>query len=187
MRALPIVLLLAGAAALVVFARKAVAAPAPDEPVFSDDLFPVGGLMDWLENLRQSSVANYEKYKYAIAAAEQAHGIPDGLLARLLYQESRYRSDIIDGTTRSSAGALGIAQFIPATAADMGINPLDPFQSIEGAARYLKIQYNSFGDWRLALAAYNAGPGNVRKHNGIPPFTETQKYVAEIAADVGLA
>jgi len=186
-RALPVLALVAGLTALVVFARKAVAAPAPDEPVFSDDLFSVGGLMDWLTNLRESSTANYEKYRDVIAAAEQAQGIPEGLLARLLYQESHYRSDIIDGSTRSGTGALGIAQFMPATAADMGIDPLNPFQAIDGAARYLRLQYNSFRDWRLALAAYNAGPGNVRKYNGVPPFTETLKYVAEIAADVGLA
>lgn len=167
------------------FTRQAVAAPAPEASSAPEPWS--GGLMNWLDNLRYDTSKNYEVYRLAIAAAELARGIPTGLLARLLYQESHYRTDIIDGSTRSATGALGLAQFMPATAAELGIDPLDPFQAIEGAARYLRRMYDAFGDWRLALAAYNAGPGNVKKYNGVPPFTETQKYVAEIASDVGLA
>lgn len=124
-------------------------------------------------------------YLEAIDRAERENGLPHHLLARLLYQESRFREDIITGATVSSAGAMGIAQIVPKW--HPGVDPLDPFASIDYAARYLRQLFNQFGDWKLALAAYNAGPGNVTKHGGIPPFAETQAYVAEIARDVGLA
>lgn len=130
---------------------------------------------------------NEDRWRPVIARAEQAHGVPSGLLHRLLYQESRFRSDIINGETTSSAGAEGIAQFMPATAAGLGVDPLDPEQAIAGAARYLRDLYRQFGSWRLALAAYNAGPGNVKKYGGVPPFPETQNYVAQITADVAVA
>lgn len=131
--------------------------------------------------------ANEARYRGAIAAAEARYGIPAGLLHRLLYQESRFRTDIITGALRSPAGAVGIAQFLPSTAAELGIDPLDPMQAIEGAARYLRQQFDRFGSWALALAAYNAGPGNVQRYGGIPPFDETKRYVAEILSDVRLA
>lgn len=130
---------------------------------------------------------NEERWAPVIDAAERRHGLPPGLLRRLLYQESRFRTDIITGTLRSPAGAVGIAQFMPATAARFGVDPLDPVGAIDGAARYLKTLHAEFHDWRLAVAAYNAGEGNVRKYRGVPPFAETQRYVAEIGADVKLA
>lgn len=145
--------------------------------------------------------AEYPKYASAIEVAEDANSIPRDLLARLLYQESHYRADIIDGRTRSGAGATGIAQFMPATAADLGVNPLDPLQSIAGAGRYLKQMFNIFGNWGDALAAYNWGPGNMRNFlQGKPirvsggrsvvftqPPTETRNYVAQISNDVTIA
>jgi soluble lytic murein transglycosylase-like protein len=125
-----------------------------------------------------------EIYRGAIKTAEANNGLPDGLLSRLLYQESRFRSDIINGATRSSAGALGIAQFMPATAQQMGINPLDPFQAIPAAARYLRGLYDQFGTWQQALAAYNWGPGNVSRKGLTAAPQETQNYVAQITSDV---
>lgn len=126
-------------------------------------------------------------YLAAIDQAEKKHGLPKNLLARLLYQESRYRADIISGKKRSPAGAIGIAQFMPATAAEMGINPLDPWQSIDAAGRYLARLYGRFGNWPEALAAYNWGQGNVsRKGLGKAP-QETRNYFAQILGDLGLA
>lgn len=128
-----------------------------------------------------------EQYRAAIREAETARGLPTGMLARLLYQESHFRPDIISGKTRSSVGALGIAQFMPATAAEMGINPLDPFQAIPAAAKYLSSLYRITGDWAEALAAYNWGIGNVtRKGLSVAP-DETVKYYTNILTDIGLA
>lgn len=127
------------------------------------------------------------KYAPAIAASEDKYGIPAGMLERLLYQESRYRADIIDGRTRSPVGALGIAQFMPATAAQMGINPLDPFQAIDGAGRYLAGLYRQTGGWTEALAAYNWGIGNVSRRGIARAPTETRNYYTQILADVNNA
>lgn len=113
------------------------------------------------------------------------HGLPRDLLARLLWQESRYREDIITGRTRSSVGALGIAQFMPATAADFGVDPLEPFQAIEGAARYLGQLFRQFGNWPEALAAYNWGPGNVKRKGLAAAPLETRNYYTQILADIG--
>lgn len=124
------------------------------------------------------------QYASAIAAAEDRAGLPRDLLARLLYQESRYRADIINGTTRSPVGALGIAQFMPATAAEMGIDPLNTMQAIDGAARYLARLYGSFGTWAEALAAYNWGAGNVRRKGLAVAPRETRLYYSQILADV---
>jgi hypothetical protein len=74
---------------------------------------------------------------------------------------------------------------MPGTAAELGVDPSDPMQNIDGAARYLKRQYDTFGEWGLALAAYNAGPGAVKKYGGVPPFEETRNYVAKIMGDSG--
>ncbi len=66
---------------------------------------------------------------------------------------------------------------MPDTARDLGVDPDVPSQNLEGGARYLAAQYRTFGSWRLALAAYNAGPDAVERHGGIPPFAETQEYI----------
>lgn len=106
---------------------------------------------------------NYVKWQPNIAAATIKHGLPPGLLDALLYRESHYRTDIINGDRVSAAGAQGIAQFMPATARELGINPLDPAQAIDGAGRYLAQLRKSLGNWPHAVAAYNWGVGNVRK------------------------
>ncbi|MDO5604994.1 MAG: lytic transglycosylase domain-containing protein [Paracoccus sp. (in: a-proteobacteria)] len=109
-------------------------------------------------------------------AAARKHGIPEALFLRLVNQESRWNPN-----ARSHKGAMGLAQLMPGTAAQLGVNPHDPLQNLDGGARYLRMMYNQFGDWRLALAAYNAGPGAVQKHGGIPPYRETRNYVRIIA------
>ena len=108
-------------------------------------------------------------------AAARRHGIPEDLFLRLVRQESGWNPRAV-----SRKGALGLAQLMPATAALLGVDPADPRQNLEGGARYLAQQYRAFGSWRLALAAYNAGPGAVLRHGGIPPYAETQGYVVAI-------
>jgi len=93
--------------------------------------------------------------------------------------ESAYRQDAI-----SSAGAIGLGQLMPATARDLGVDPRDPLQNLDGSARYLAMMLERFGDPRLALAAYNAGPDAVRQYGGIPPYRETQNHLARVLAVV---
>lgn len=127
------------------------------------------------------------QYRAWIAAAESSNGIPGGLLARLLWQESRYRPEIIDGRVKSPAGAMGIAQFMPATAAEWGVDPLDAESSIAGAGRYLAWLKARTGAWAMALAAYNWGIGNVMRKGMDRAPKETRDYFAQILSDVGLA
>ena len=93
--------------------------------------------------------------------------------------ESAYRQDAI-----SSAGAIGLGQLMPATARDLGVDPRDPLQNLDGSARYLAMMLETFGDPHLALAAYNAGPDAVRQYGGVPPYRETQNHVARVMAVV---
>lgn len=121
-----------------------------------------------------------EQYIPTIKAAAKKYNIPESTFAELLRQESdHFSEDVITGKRKSKAGALGIAQFMPATAEDEGIDPLKPEEAIEGSAKYLRKLIDQFGgDTSLGLAAYNAGPGNVEKAgNKIPDFPETQQYV----------
>lgn len=103
------------------------------------------------------------------------HGIPEDLFLRLIQQESGWNPG-----AKSHAGALGLAQLMPQTAATLGVNPHDPHQNMEGGARYLRAQYERFRSWKLALAAYNAGPEAVAKYDGVPPYAETRGYVKAI-------
>lgn len=105
-------------------------------------------------------------------------GIDPDLFLRLVGAESSFNPDAV-----SPKGAAGLAQLMPGTAAELGVDPTDPIQNLRGGARYLRQQLDEFGDPVLALAAYNAGPGNVRKYGGVPPFAETRNYVAKIMGD----
>ena len=98
------------------------------------------------------------------------------LLQSLVKQESGFSNAAI-----SPVGALGFCQLMPATATELGVDPSDPTQNLDGGARYLATQLDSFGRIDFALAAYNAGPGNVQKYGGVPPFEETQNYVRRIS------
>lgn len=108
-------------------------------------------------------------------AAARKHQVPEDLFLRLVQQESGWNP-----TAVSHKGAVGLAQLMPGTARYLRVNPMDPRENLEGGARYLRKQFDTFRSWKLALAAYNAGPGAVEKHGGIPPFKETQNYVAVI-------
>lgn len=117
------------------------------------------------------------KGKYLPAAKEAArrHGVPEELFARLVQQESGWNPGAV-----SPKGATGLAQLMPDTARLVGVDPHDPNANLDGGARYLRMMYNRFGNWRDALAAYNAGPEAVEKHGGVPPYAETQNYVKVI-------
>lgn len=108
-------------------------------------------------------------------AAARTHGVPEDLFLKLVHQESRWND-----RAESHKGAFGLAQLMPATAAKLGVDHTDPMQNLDGGARYLKMMHDRFGSWRLALAAYNAGPGAVEKHGGVPPYKETENYVRVI-------
>jgi soluble lytic murein transglycosylase-like protein len=125
------------------------------------------------------------RYADLIDQAAAQHGVPPDLLGRLLYQESRFRPEIIDGRVRSPAGALGIAQFMPATARERGVDPLRPESAIPGAAKYLRELRDRFGGWDVALAAYNWGQGNVARKGLDSMPAETRAYLAQILGDVG--
>ena len=115
------------------------------------------------------------QYLQSAKDAARRNGIPEDLFLRLVTQESGWNPQ-----ARSHKGATGLAQLMPGTARLLGVDPRDPAQNLDGGARYLAEQYRAFGDWRLALAAYNAGPEAVRKYGGIPPYRETQNYVVAI-------
>ncbi|SET17821.1 Transglycosylase SLT domain-containing protein [Paracoccus homiensis] len=116
------------------------------------------------------------QYTSHARAAARKHGIPEDLFLRLVQQESGWNP-----RAKSHKGAMGLAQLMPGTAAKLGVNPNDPIDNLNGGARYLRMMYNQFGNWKLALAAYNAGPGAVTKYGGIPPYRETRNYVRIIA------
>jgi cell wall-associated NlpC family hydrolase len=116
-------------------------------------------------------------YARLFATASSRHHLPDGLLAAVAKAESGF-----DPSAVSPAGAQGLMQLMPATARGLGVDPRDPAQAIDGAARLLARNLRDFGSVPLALAAYNAGPAAVRKYGGVPPYTETQTYVARVQA-----
>jgi hypothetical protein len=120
---------------------------------------------------------DYREMARMIAIQE---GVDPDLFTRLVEAESSFNQD-----ARSPVGAIGFSQLMPATAAELGVDPYDDEDNLRGGARYLRQQLDTFGDPALALAAYNAGPGNVRKHGGIPPFKETQNYVSKIMGGYG--
>ena len=131
---------------------------------------------------QMGNVAVPAAYAGTIQQAATANGIPASLLAALLYHESRFEPGAV-----SSAGAEGIAQFMPATAAGMGVDPTNPTQSIEGAAQLLGSYTRQFGSYSDALAAYDAGSSAVERYGGIPPYAETQAYVPAVLSLAGLS
>ena len=116
-------------------------------------------------------------YGQLIAETAQRYSLSHALLDAVVWQESRYRAN-----AKSPVGAYGLMQLMPATARSLGVtDSSDPAQNLAGGAAYLRMQLNRFdNDLERALAAYNAGPGAVIKHGGIPPYRETRNYVRSI-------
>jgi len=115
---------------------------------------------------------------YAVKVHELAarFDLSPTLIEALVWQESRWRENAV-----SPVGARGLAQLMPGTARELGVDSSDPFANLEGGARYLRQQLDRFdGDLEKALAAYNAGPGRVIRANGVPRIRETQTYVTAI-------
>ncbi len=141
-------------------------------------LFNEGGVVEapatpeQLTAVRQKIMEDYGFDPMELALEQN---VDPELVLRVIYQENKGRQGPV-----SEKGAIGLMQLMPETAKELGVDPNDPKQNVIGGIKYLKQQLQDFGTVPLALAAYNAGPGNVRKYNGIPPFEETRDYVSII-------
>lgn len=121
----------------------------------------------------QRKLATYKPY---IKAAAARYDLPEELIAGVIWQESRANPRAV-----SHCGAMGLMQLMPGTARHLGVsNAFHPGQNIDGGAKYLRQMLDKFGKVEHAVAAYNAGPGNVQKYGGIPPFRETRDYVPKV-------
>lgn len=152
---------------------------------FRDGLDDVNNLisqMDWQNIDNHPLLQEAGQFKDIIVDAAQRYAISPDLLAAVIKKESSFNPDVT-----SLSGAMGLAQLMPDTASSLGVkNPYDAYDSINGGAKYLAGQLQTFGgDIASALAAYNAGPEAVKKYGGIPPYGETQDYVATITSWLG--
>lgn len=124
-----------------------------------------------------------EQLKEIARQKARTYGVNEDIFLRLVGAESGWNP-----RAKSGAGAEGLGQLMPGTAQGLGVtNPYDPVQNLTGSARYLSQQLKRFGSYDKALAAYNAGPGNVERYGGIPPFKETQNYVKKILGGTDIA
>jgi len=117
--------------------------------------------------------------QFYIDTIGRSYGIPQDIWRGLIATESSYNPNAV-----SHMGAIGLTQLMPGTARELGVDPYDPFQNLDGGARYLSQQYERFGDWDLALAAYNTGPGTVQRH-GVT--SAGRKYIDTVKAKAGQA
>jgi cell wall-associated NlpC family hydrolase len=121
-------------------------------------------------------------YDDLFTAATNRYHLPAGLLKSVARAESSFNP-----RAHSPAGAVGLMQLMPATARELGVDPSDPAEAVDGAARLLRSHLDRFGSVRLAVAAYNAGAGAVRRYDGVPPYSETRTYVQRVLSGMGAA
>ena len=139
-------------------------------------LFDVNGPPPKSSNVKVGNFPLLNAWNDYIEEASLLHGVPQELIKAICIAESG-----MNPLAESHAGAKGLMQLMPATAKDLGVTDIwNPQQNINGGTKYIAQMISMFGDYKTALAAYNAGPGNVRKHKGIPPFEETQIYVERV-------
>ncbi len=139
-------------------------------------LFDVDGPAPTPKMVNPRAFPLLDSFDHLLLEAAGRTGLHPALLKAVCLAESGMNPNAV-----SRAGAQGLMQLMPATAVHLAVtDPFDPEQSIDGGARYLATQLDTFDSMRLALAAYNAGPGNVRKYNGVPPFDETRDYVVKV-------
>jgi soluble lytic murein transglycosylase-like protein len=139
-------------------------------------VFDVNGPPPTRKQVTNKNFPKIDQFDGLIVAASQQYLLSAALIKAVVMAESG-----MNPNAKSHAGAQGLMQLMPATARGLGVtDPWDPEQNINGGSKYLRKNIDRFGDIRLALAAYNAGPGNVIKYKGIPPFEETQVYVERV-------
>jgi soluble lytic murein transglycosylase-like protein len=153
----------------------------PDEVPHPEPEVATAALVDRLADIDPTVLAA-TPYGDIIAAMSEAHGVDPMLVRALIQVESNYRS-----RARSNKGAMGLMQLMPATAREYQVrNPYDPKANIAAGVKHFKSLLDRLGAVDLALAAYNAGEGAVKKFNGIPPYRETRNYVSKILSLAGI-
>jgi soluble lytic murein transglycosylase-like protein len=166
--------------------NRAVAAPRlPEETVSPGDARPDAQAVPppaTASDIPGTRKAIRRRIDQAVRNASRRYGLSAGLIRSVIRHESNF-----DPQARSPAGAQGLMQLMPATAQELGVSdPFDIQQNIDGGSRYLRHMLDQFdGDLRKALAAYNAGPGTVRRYGGVPPYPETRNYVRKVMSSCG--
>ncbi len=126
-------------------------------------------------NTAYSAESPQDSTKKLIVQTAQKLGVDPFIALSIAKIESNFNASV-----KSPGGAIGLFQLTPSTAKKLGVNPYVARENVEGGLKYYKMLYNKYGSMDLALAAYNAGPGNVAKYNGVPPFTSTKNFIKNI-------